>query len=98
MFTAQIAGADETPMGLNAPGAEQNAQLLLNVAHWLSGLFDEAEAPVGLKTTLARAAGAASFAALKDEMNATAEKVRALFTELIEEEAKGVPGGEGPSH
>lgn len=34
MFSAQRAGKE--PMGMNAPGAEQNHQLLLNVMHWLS--------------------------------------------------------------
>jgi hypothetical protein len=36
MFTAQWAGEARRPMGMNAPGAEQNHQLLLNVMHWLS--------------------------------------------------------------
>lgn len=39
MFTAQVTGPERQPMGMNAPGAEQNAQLLLNVLHWLSGLM-----------------------------------------------------------
>ncbi len=37
MFTAQVAGAQQTPMGMNAPMAEQNPQFVLNVLHWLSG-------------------------------------------------------------
>ena len=36
MFTAQRAGPKKSPMGMNAPGAEQNYRLLLNVMHWLS--------------------------------------------------------------
>ncbi len=36
MFSAQLAGPKQRPMGMNAPGAEQNHQLLLNVMHWLS--------------------------------------------------------------
>jgi hypothetical protein len=36
MFTAQLAGPKQTPMGMNAPEAEQNHQLLLNLLHWLS--------------------------------------------------------------
>jgi hypothetical protein len=36
MFSAQLAGPERQPMGMNAPGAEQNHQLLLNVMHWLS--------------------------------------------------------------
>lgn len=40
MFSAQVAGADKRPMGMNAPLAEQNAQFTLNVLHWLSGVID----------------------------------------------------------
>ncbi len=36
MFSAQLAGPKQRPMGMNAPEAEQNHQLLLNVMHWLS--------------------------------------------------------------
>lgn len=38
MFTAQRAGAQAMPVGMNAPGAEQNAQFVLNVLHWLAAL------------------------------------------------------------
>jgi hypothetical protein len=38
MFSAQLAGRQA--MGMNAPGAEQNHQLLLNVLHWLSRVKD----------------------------------------------------------
>ena len=37
MFSAQVAGAARSPMGMNAPGAEQNPKFVLNVLHWLSG-------------------------------------------------------------
>ena len=37
MFTAQVPGTEQAPMGMNAPMAEQNAQFVLNVVHWLSG-------------------------------------------------------------
>jgi len=40
MFSAQVAGANRTPMGMNAPMAEQNAQFVLNVLHWLAGLLE----------------------------------------------------------
>lgn len=40
MFTAQVAGPRRRPMGMNAPIAAQNAQFLLNVMHWLSGLIE----------------------------------------------------------
>lgn len=43
MFSAQVAGAQRTPMGMNDPTAPQNARFLLNVMHWLSGLL-----PLGL--------------------------------------------------
>jgi hypothetical protein len=36
MFTAQLQGPKRQPMGLNHRAAGQNAQLLLNIAHWLS--------------------------------------------------------------
>jgi uncharacterized protein (DUF2249 family) len=37
MFSAQLAGPERNPMGMNAPIAAQNPQFLLNVIHWLSG-------------------------------------------------------------
>ena len=37
MFSAQVAGPQRRPMGMNDPAAPQNAQFLLNVVHWLSG-------------------------------------------------------------
>jgi hypothetical protein len=36
MFSAQLAGPRQQPMGMNAPEAKQNHQLLLNVMHWLT--------------------------------------------------------------
>jgi hypothetical protein len=36
MFSAQLAGSENEPMGMNAPEAMQNHQLLLNVMHWLT--------------------------------------------------------------
>ncbi|MCG3159061.1 MAG: hypothetical protein JMDDDDMK_00037 [Acidobacteria bacterium] len=39
MFSAQLAGPQKAPMGMNAPIAQQNPQFLLNVIHWLSGLL-----------------------------------------------------------
>ncbi|MBM3906963.1 MAG: DUF4350 domain-containing protein [Gemmatimonadetes bacterium] len=41
MFSAQLAGAQRNPMGMNDPTAPQNAQFLLNVMHWLSGLLPD---------------------------------------------------------
>jgi uncharacterized protein (DUF2249 family) len=40
MFSAQVAGPDRNPMGMNDPRAAQNPQFLLNVMHWLSGKLD----------------------------------------------------------
>ncbi|HEU5183770.1 MAG TPA: DUF4350 domain-containing protein [Gemmatimonadaceae bacterium] len=37
MFSAQVAGPQRNPMGMNNPTAPQNARFLLNVLHWLSG-------------------------------------------------------------
>lgn len=48
MFSAQVAGPQKRPMGMNAPSAKQNPQLLLNVMHWLSraeGIGDLAPSP-----------------------------------------------------
>lgn len=36
MFTAQLAGPQRFPVGMNSPEAPRNAQLLLNILHWLS--------------------------------------------------------------
>ena len=40
MFSAQVAGPSRQPMGMNAPGAEQNFRLVLNVMHWLTEAGD----------------------------------------------------------
>jgi hypothetical protein len=39
MFSAQVSGPQRRPMGMNAPGAGQNPQFLLNVVRWLAGLL-----------------------------------------------------------
>ena len=39
MFSAQVSGPQRSPMGMNNPAAPQNAQFLLNVLHWLSGVL-----------------------------------------------------------
>jgi hypothetical protein len=38
MLSAQLAGAEKRPMGMNVPGSD-NRQLVLNIMHWLSGLL-----------------------------------------------------------
>ena len=45
MFTAQRSGPNKNPMGMNAPPAKQNAQFLLNVIHWLTGVLDAPALP-----------------------------------------------------
>lgn len=41
MFSAQVAGPARRPMGFNSPEAAQNAQFVLNVLHWLTGLLGD---------------------------------------------------------
>jgi hypothetical protein len=36
-FTAQVAGPQRVPVGMNGPQAPENARYLLNVLHWLGG-------------------------------------------------------------
>jgi hypothetical protein len=36
MFTAQVAGPQQAPVGLRAPGAEANKQFALNIVRWLA--------------------------------------------------------------
>jgi hypothetical protein len=36
MFSAQLAGPNKVPVGMNAPGAEGNARLLRNLVRWLT--------------------------------------------------------------
>ena len=39
MFSAQRAGPQRQPMGMNDPRAPRNVQFLLNVMHWLTGVL-----------------------------------------------------------
>lgn len=39
MFSAQLAGPNRSPMGMNDPAAPHNPRFLLNVLHWLSGVL-----------------------------------------------------------
>lgn len=39
MLMAHLVGANQRPVGLNAPEASQNEQFMLNLFHWLSGLL-----------------------------------------------------------
>ena len=54
----------------------------------VTGPFDEAAAPEGLKAALARAAGAGDFAALKETLIATAQVAHEAFVELVVEPAR----------
>jgi hypothetical protein len=38
MLSAQLAGPNKTPFGMNRPGLD-NRQLAINIMHWLSGLL-----------------------------------------------------------
>lgn len=40
MFSAQVAGPERRPAGMNAPMAGQNARFVLNTLHWLMGIID----------------------------------------------------------
>jgi hypothetical protein len=40
MFSAQHAGPNRLPMGMNDPAATQNPAFVLNVMHWLSGILE----------------------------------------------------------
>jgi hypothetical protein len=40
MFTAQLAGPQKYPAGMNSPDAQENYQLLLNIIHWLDGMIE----------------------------------------------------------
>ena len=40
MLSAQLAGAENRPMGMNVPGSD-NRQLALNIMHWLSGVLNK---------------------------------------------------------
>jgi len=39
MFSAQRAGPQREPMGMNTPAASRNPQFVLNVMHWLTGVL-----------------------------------------------------------
>ena len=39
MFSAQLAGEQKVKVGMNAPNAKYNYQLLLNIIHWLDNLI-----------------------------------------------------------
>ncbi|MEO8449112.1 MAG: DUF4350 domain-containing protein [Gemmatimonadota bacterium] len=40
MFSAQLAGAHRSPMGMNDPKAPENPRFLLNVVRWLAGVAE----------------------------------------------------------
>lgn len=47
MFSAQLAGPERVPMGMNHPGARQNGQFALNVVRWLVGVLEPDSMPAG---------------------------------------------------
>jgi hypothetical protein len=40
MFTAQLAGPNQTKIGINSDFADENYKLLLNIIHWLDRKYD----------------------------------------------------------
>jgi hypothetical protein len=38
MFSAQLAGSPDAPMGMNHPAAAENYRFVLNILHWLTGV------------------------------------------------------------
>jgi hypothetical protein len=46
MFTAQVSGPERRPMGLGAPGAEENKRFLLDVVRWLARSLRDSTARV----------------------------------------------------
>jgi glutamate-ammonia-ligase adenylyltransferase len=56
----------------------------------VSGAFDQTAAPEGLKSALARATGAADFAALEAGLIGTAQAVYEAFVEIIEDPARSL--------
>jgi len=57
MFSAQVAGVERRPMGMNDPRVDQNYQFLLNVARWLVGQLDGPVAAGENEPLAARAGG-----------------------------------------
>jgi hypothetical protein len=47
MFSAQVAGPEKEPMGMNHPRARQNGQFALNVVRWLVGVLEPDSMPAG---------------------------------------------------
>ena len=64
----------------------------------VAGTFDEAQAPTGLKSALAQAAGLDSFATLKQHMQATASAVFAIFNTIIADPARRISDGTDRTH
>lgn len=64
----------------------------------VAGLLDEDQAPAGLKTALAKAAGVDTFDALKQHMQATASAVFAIFNTVIADPARRVSDGTDRTH
>ncbi|MBW7851238.1 MAG: bifunctional [glutamine synthetase] adenylyltransferase/[glutamine synthetase]-adenylyl-L-tyrosine phosphorylase [Rhodospirillales bacterium] len=56
----------------------------------IAGRFDEATAPEGLKSKLARAAGQQDFAALKRSLAVHGAEVRSLFAAIVDEPAQAL--------
>jgi ketosteroid isomerase-like protein len=73
MFSAQLAGPQRMPIGMNSPDAPQNYRLLLNLMHWLTGATGEdlgrqvRETEIAFAKTMAARDHAAFASYLSDE-------------------------------
>ena len=83
---ATVGQTSAQALGGLARGAFDDAGVL-TTSVGLGTDFDEAAATEGLKASLARAAGSADFAALKDRLLATAQGVLEVYEHLIESPA-----------
>ncbi|VGO18974.1 hypothetical protein [Pontiella sulfatireligans] len=75
-FTAQVSGGQARKTGMNADGAEQNAQFVLNVLHWLS-------APLAYDSTIPVAQG-------KPEADDSAETLPKGYHQFHDQEGRAV--------
>ena len=86
---AGVLPADDAEILVEATRMMRSVQGMLRLA--IGGARVEDEAPEGLRAALARSAGAADFAELKDKLLATQAQVRRLFAHLIGEPGEASP-------
>jgi glutamate-ammonia-ligase adenylyltransferase len=85
---AGLLGSSLAPRLIEATRLMRQVQSFLRLT--VAGDFDEEEAPEGLKRSLARAAEAESFPALKDKILTAAQTAYEAYREIIEEPAKAI--------